>query len=269
MAFEVFNDTDEEFEAATRRKFMLAHSGHQYLCNFNPSPSYGKGSDDWLISPELSGEQQTITFFAKSLANNYRETFEVLYSATDDNPTSFTNIETFPDVVGGLTWTEYNIQLPAGAKYFAIHVVSYDCLGLQVDDVTYRKASLVVKSYNVYRDGILVGNTQDTHFTDTAEPGNHVYQVSVVYTVGESLRSQEASVITTTTIAGVNGGKTTIAAQSGAIVVRGAEGKQIAVYMLDGRRVAATTGASMTTIHVNAGVYVVKVDNQVVNITVK
>ena len=267
MAFEVFDDTDEEIDAAKTRKFLLAHSGHQYLCTFNPSAAYQKRADDWLISPELSGEAQTINFFAKSVAANYRDDFEVLYSTTDNAPSSFKNLETFSQVAGGLNWTEFNIQLPAGAKYFAIRDVSYDCLGLMIDDVTYRKASLVVDSYNIYRDGQLVGNTKDTHFTDVAEAGNHVYQISVVYTVGESLLSQEAGVATLLTSHSTL--HTLITTQPGAILVRGAEGKQIDVYTLDGRRVATAKGSQLTTIPVSAGVYAVKVDNQTVNLTVK
>ena len=267
MAFEVFDDTDEEIDAAKTRKFLLAHSGHQYLCTFNPSASYDKRADDWLISPELSGEAQTISFFAKSVAKNYPDDFEVLYSTTDNAPSSFKSLETFSQVAGGLDWTEFSVQLPEGTKYFAIRDISYDCLGLMLDDITYRKASLVVESYHIYRDGQLIGNTKDTHFTDVAEAGNHIYQVSVVYTVGESLLSQEASVITA--ITDVDGGITTIKTQPGVILVRGAEGKQVEVFTLDGRRIAATTGRSLTTIAVNTGVYVVKVGNQTVNITVK
>lgn len=261
MAFEVFNNTDEEFETETRRKFLIAHSGVQYLCQFDPSPSYGKASDDWLISPLLSGEAQTISFFAKSLAGNYPETFEVLYSTTDTQPSSFTNIETFPDVKGGLVWNEYNIPLPEGAKYFALHVTTYDGLGFQVDDVTYRQASLVIKGYNVYRDGELVGNTAATSFTEHNVPsGAHVYQVSVVYTVGESLLSHEAQVVTA--IRQPDGTMTTISAQPGAIVVRGAEGLPVSVFTLDGRCVASADGAAQMVLPVPTGVYLVKVGSQ-------
>ena len=210
-----------------------------------------------------------ITFFAKSVAANYRDDFEVLYSTTDNSPSSFQSLESFSQVLGGLQWTEYNIQLPAGAKYFAIRDFSHDCLGLMIDDVTYRKASLVVDSYNIYRDGELVGNTKDTHFSDlTSEAGTHVYQVSVVYTVGESLLSQEASVATL--ITNNHSPLTTITSQPGAIVIRGAQGKQISVYTLDGRRIDVQRSTSnVQRIRVSAGVYAVKVDNQTVTLTVK
>ena len=115
MAFEVFNTTDEELDVNGRRKFLRAHSGVQYLSAWNPSPAVTDQADDWLISPLLSGEAQTINYFAKSQAVNYPETYEVMYSTTDNAPESFINIQTFPDVPGGLVWQEYNIDLPAGS----------------------------------------------------------------------------------------------------------------------------------------------------------
>ena len=270
MAFEVFNTTDEEFETATRRKFLIAHSGVQYLMAFDPSPSYADQSDDWLISPLLSGEAQTISFFAKSCASNYPETFEVMYSTTDDDPESFVNIETFPDVKGGLEWTEYNISLPEGTKYFAIHVITVDGLAFQLDDITYRPATLVVNGYKVYRDGQCVATTakDQTTYTDTvAEDGTHVYQVSVCYTIGESQLSNEAAVLTA--IQFVDGSQTLIRSEHGQIVIDHAEGKAITVYTPDGKEVYAGQGRRHLSIPTAAGQYVVTVGGQPVNLIVR
>lgn len=268
FAFEVFNNTDEEFETETRRKFLRAHSGVQYLCQFDPSPSYGKASDDWLISPLLSGEAQTVRFFAKSLAGNYPETFEVLCSDTDTQPQSFTCIETFPNVKGGLVWNEYNVALPEGTKYFAVHVTTYDGLGFQIDDISYRQASLVIEGYNVYRDGQLVGHTADTTFTDcNVADGEHVYQVSVVYSVGESLLSEETQVACAIRLA--DGTVTTVAPGQGCIMVRGAQGHAVSIFTPDGRRVATAEGSALTRVPVSTGVYIVKVGRQTVNISVR
>lgn len=268
FAFEVFNNTDEEFETETRRKFLRAHSGVQYLCQFDPSPSYGKASDDWLISPLLSGEAQTVRFFAKSLAGNYPETFEVLCSDTDTQPQSFTCIETFPNVKGGLVWNEYNVALPEGTKHFAVHVTTYDGLGFQIDDISYRQASLVIEGYNVYRDGQLVGHTADTTFTDcNVADGEHVYQVSVVYSVGESLLSEETQVACAIRLA--DGTVTTVAPGQGCIMVRGAQGHAVSIFTPDGRRVATAEGSALTRVPVSTGVYIVKVGRQTVNISVR
>lgn len=56
-----------------------------------------------------------------------------------------------------------------------------DCYGL-LDDITYATTNLKVLSYNVYRDGELIGNTSSTTYVDnSATTGNHVYQVTTVY----------------------------------------------------------------------------------------
>lgn len=191
MAFEVF-DTRYETLDLSFRKFLTPHSGNQYLVAFDPSTSYADKANDWLISPELSGKAQTINFFAKSMASNYPETFEVLYSTTTTDPSAFTNIQTYQNVPGGLTWAEYNVNVPEGAKYFAIRLVSVanDALAFMVDDITYAPATLTVKGYNIYRDGELVatvGAGTTTYTINDGDGTSHSYQVSVVYDQGESL----------------------------------------------------------------------------------
>ena len=53
-------------------------------------------------------------------------------------------------------------------------------------------------------------------------------------------------------------------------MIRGAQGKQISVYTLDGRRIDVQRSTSnVQRIRVSAGVYAVKVDNQTVTLTVK
>lgn len=270
MAFEVFNNTDEEMETATRRKFLIAHSGVQYLMSFNPSPSYTNKSDDWLISPLLSGKAQTVRFFAKSVAANYPETFEVLYSTTDNNPEHFKSIETFADIKGGITWTEYNIPLPEGTRYFAIHVVTVDGLAFMLDDVTYQAASLVIEGYRIYRDGSFIGSTKDgtTSFVDANVPsGEHVYQVSVVYTVGESLLSHEASVVTA--ITAVQNTAVKICSVVGGVFVSNAQTKSVSIYTLDGKLIYTGIGSHEQTISLHSGQYLVRVGDTVAKIQVR
>jgi len=269
MAFEVWDSSDEEMDARNKRKYMLSHSGNQCLVSFNPSGSTGQSADDWLISPLLSGEAQTITFFAKSMASNYLETFEVMYSATDAQPGSFVNIQTFPSVKGGLEWTEFSIALPEGAKYFAIHNKSYDATALMVDDITYTPASLVVAGYNIYRDGVFVTTVPagTTTYTDTAETeGDHEYKVSVVYTVGES---QPASVDVTTGISGIGSDGVRVNVIDGTVIVGKSSAFDAALYNMSGAKVYEGEGRSEYRITVPAGTYMLKADGQVIKIQVK
>ena len=119
-----------------------AHNGEYYMESICPIASAG-AANSWLVSPVLSGNAQTIKFWARIFSSSYTpETFEVLYSTTDIDRTDFANSVSSFTVAQSLsssttTWTEYSVDLPEGAKYFAIRHTSNDMYGLMVDDVTY------------------------------------------------------------------------------------------------------------------------------------
>ena len=119
-----------------------AHNGEYYMESICPIASAG-AANSWLVSPVLSGNAQTIKFWARIFSSSYTpETFEVLYSTTDIDRTDFANSVSSFTVAQSLsssttTWTEYSVDLPEGAKYFAIRHTSNDKYGLMVDDVTY------------------------------------------------------------------------------------------------------------------------------------
>lgn len=179
---------------------FAAHSGIQYMVSsFLYNAAQDGANADWMISPVLSGTAQTISFWAKSYSSDYAETFKVFYSTTDKNIESFTQIATVENVPQD--WTEYNYNLPEGAKYFAIKNVSNDKFFLFVDDVTYEagsvSAELDLVGYNVYRDGEIINAepVADTEYVDAeAEKGAHTYVVTTVYEQGESKPSNEAAV---------------------------------------------------------------------------
>ena len=171
---------------------ITAHSGDQYMESICPlvNSSYdGGAADHWLISPKLSGNAQTITFYERALSNTWgNELYEVLASSTDNNPESFTSVKTFEDNV--LSWTLRSASLPEGTKYFAIRHYSRDIFGVLVDDVTYEAAGEPQPiSYNVYLDGVLVGNVDANTFSydfTNVSVGNHECAISAVYVAGES-----------------------------------------------------------------------------------
>ena len=166
-----------------------AHSGAKMLMS---SSSYE--ADDWLISPDLSGRAQTITFYARG-TNSYSESFEVLYSTTDDEPESFTIIGKTV-AFKGADWKQYTYQLPEGSRYFAIHKVTNDGDKFFIDDITFipethARQELTLLGYNVYCDGERVN---DALITDNSfgETGNGDYYVTAVYDKGESALSEKA-----------------------------------------------------------------------------
>ena len=176
-----------------------AHNGSaQYLESICPleDPNNQNGSpvaaDHWLISPELSGNAQTITWWECELTTEYGdETYEVWVSDDDNDPSSFTMLGNDSYSINYTTWTQRSVQLPAGTKYFAIRHTSKDIFGMLIDDVTYEANNVTIEpvSYKIYLDGQYVATVPAT--TDplsydfgTLAAGTHVASVSAVYPNG-------------------------------------------------------------------------------------
>ncbi|MGI6224026.1 MAG: choice-of-anchor J domain-containing protein [Prevotella sp.] len=181
-AFITFNP--DKVEPAVSWK---AHSGSQYLASF-ASMSYL--NDDWLFTPELSGNAQTVSFFARSANNDYGlERFEVLYSNESTDTTTFTKIAEVEETP--VEWTEYSYEIPEGAKFVAVRCTSPYIFAFLLDDFTYERApqplEVTFEGYNVYRDGTLLTSVPITSTTYSTE-GSGFYEVTAVYDLGESLR---------------------------------------------------------------------------------
>lgn len=191
QAFMVLNPTSCFIDTEENPEWQ-PHSGSRMLVSIaDYANDFGYENDDWLISPELSGEQQTISFYARTASTSARNDYiEVLYSTTGTETASFT-----PITNGAIQlengWTLYEFTLPAGARYFAIHNNSAEGFAVLVDDITYTIAGegldMDLQGYNIYRDGELLNDEPITETTFTlmnAEDGN--YWVTAVYDKGES-----------------------------------------------------------------------------------
>ena len=183
------------------------HSGEQFMISFCDAGEDNNGTNiqatnHWLISPELSGYAQTITFYERVITTQYgSETYEVLASSTDNNPTSFTLVKSFTS--SQTTWTQRQATLPAGTKYFAIRHTSYDIFGVMIDDVTYQTiVPIEPVSYNVYLEGQLVGNVPSTdaltYTFNNLSDGTYQCSVSAVYAQGESAQETATFIIDNT-----------------------------------------------------------------------
>ena len=186
------------FNATAISANITAYSPDQYMESVcpredpNDTDANPVASDHWLISPELSGNAQTISFYERIITTQYgNETYQVLASSTDNNPASFSLVETI--VSNATSWTERTVSLPAGTKYFAIRHISNDIFGMMVDDVTYQIATtaevpVTPESYNIYLDGQLVGNVNAndplTYTFNNVSAGDHTAAVSAVYEGG-------------------------------------------------------------------------------------
>lgn len=212
---------------------LKPHSGVHYLASFySVENSQFIPADNWLISPSLSGEAQTVSFWANnfnSQGTKYTENFEVLYSTSGITLDDFKSTGKKFEATTG-EWKEYTVDLPAGATYFAIHNNTADTYMFMLDDVTYTAGCGKVLGYNVYRNGKLLKRVEpnaELRITDKVPSGKHTYAVSALYAGGESEATKSAVV---TDINGV------VNAIDGTFDVFTVDGKRIAkgVTSLDG-----------------------------------
>lgn len=146
------------------------------------------GADNWLISPLLSGNKQTISIWV----NNHRsgqfgsETFQILTSTTDKNIESFTTLGSDYSQPDG-QWREITFDVPEGTRYFALrHTTKAGTAHLfMIDDITY-EGTTAPEAYNVYRDGELIATVYEPEYTDNIPDPNGTYQydVTAVYNHG-------------------------------------------------------------------------------------
>ncbi len=224
---------------------LAPHSGSKYVAAIYSvrENEDGEGAyvdaDNWLISPTLNGQAQTIKFFAMNQSDsesNYPETIEMLYSTTDTDTASFTLVKT--EGVGDGKWTEFSFDVPAGATHFAIrNITAMGGYMFAIDDVTFKSGAGVLTGYKVYRDGEYVA-TVDTNTLKYVDAGatdeSIMYSVSAVYADGEST---PVSASVATVIDNVK-----------------ADGKKFNVYTLDGKLVGE--GLTSTKL-LRRGVYIV------------
>lgn len=276
MAYIVFNP--QEAGVNLEENQMIApHSGSQFLGCFASDPEVAPEghNNDWLISPQLNGNAQTVTIWAKSLfandekGNSLKEHFEVMASTSDNDTASFTSrLADFNEVPDA--WTEYTVSVPAGTKYFALHTISADKFLLMLDDITYSPKLMTLKGFNVYRDGTLLTFVPagTLGYTDKGSANaDHKYQLTVVYEEGESGLSNAYTI--TTGISEENVSEVSIIAGEGNIVVRGAAGQRVRIVDADGRTFYNGIADSVVSVPVHNGVYIVKTDGQTRKVVVK
>lgn len=127
----------------------------------------GVQQDDWLISPELNCHKaatMTLSFWMQTKSGQYTGTgCDVVYSTTDSNLASFTNIaKTIPNnTATNGEWVNVVVSgIPATAKYIAIHFngtyeSSYSTYSMTlIDNVSITDQLSEVLGYNVYESSL-------------------------------------------------------------------------------------------------------------------
>lgn len=228
-------------------------------------------NNDWLISPELNGQEQWVSFFARSftLQNTPAERMRFWYSTTDNDPANFTEITTSYVELPG-SWLEYRYYLPEGTKHFAINCVSDGAFAMFVDDLCFNDLTVptwTLQHYEIFRDGQKIGETAATSCViDNCETGT--FTVKAIYDRGESPLSAGLKIDSGTTdeaIAGID-----IQGRDGEIVITGASGLDIEIATADGV-VVYQTGNAPDTVRRAAtpGIYIVRAGATVAKIAVR
>ncbi len=274
QAFIVFNapaigaDYDSGYESDWK-----ALSGDQCLISFIAEAGT---TNDWLISPKLSGKEQTISFFVKGVSG-YTDSYEVLTSTAESaiNRASFTAIAG----LGGTApsaWTKVEFTVPAGTTYFAIrHTADVENgFALLIDDATFQAEAVATPSllgYNIYRNGVKLNAEviAECSYADNSPIEAACYNATAVYNLGESSFSNTA----TATEGGAElteGGAIAVTGGRGAIEVACPAGSRIGVIAASGMEVQGCIATDCrTAIAVAPGVYVVKVAGTVHKVIVK
>lgn len=244
-AWMVIDSSEEQFNP-----YWAAASGSKYL--LSAAQRNGQNSD-WAISPLLTGEEQTVTFSARTYSDaDGLEHLQLLVAYEDTlDPDEYDLVDDFENIP--TEWTEYSAELPDGAVRFAIVNVGNgdENLFVFVDDVTFTPdlsaVYLDLQGYDVYRNGVKINDqpVNGGNFLDTeAGLGKHVYHVVALYDKGNSELSNEAEVEV------ANSGVESVAAAAfpvvkvdgNVIVVENAAGLPVAISTIDGKLLFAATG---------------------------
>lgn len=232
-------------------------------------------TDDWMISPKLSGNGQTIKFFAGSFSEAWKEPFEVLYTTAESlNPDDYTLLAAVEDA--GYGWNEFQYTLPEGAKHFAIRGTGKGSLALVVDDITYEGVNPYigdVTGYNIYRDGQCIGfvDAPATTFDDTTDKtGTYTYYVTAVYSLGESDATNVFVSEPCEAIAGISAENITATGGNGEILIANAAGLGCRVYNPAGSMVKAVSRlGDNACIGIAPGIYLVSVGSKTFKVIVR
>lgn len=253
-------------EVGITSELWLPYSGDKCLVAWSTITGSGP-ANDWLISPEILGGTD-ISFYAGIPTTQYgAETFEILYSTTGTDISSFQLLEQGSKGTEG--WEQFTYSLPIDAKHFAIRYTSTDIFALLIDDLAYvpasRRSDLEIEGYNVYVNGAKVNDaivTETTYDYDaTGAAATTSFNVTVVYNEGESLFSNTV-VLDNVGIKDLNSIGVNIYGQDDYIKIENVAGRMVRVFTVDGRIVySAKATDNDVLIPANLGVYIVNIDN--------
>ncbi|MDE5606902.1 MAG: T9SS type A sorting domain-containing protein [Bacteroidales bacterium] len=191
--------------ALTPAQKNLSFSGNKVIGVFGAVPAQGVDvayANDWLIMPaatQTGGETQWISFMARGLDIDTKESFRVAYSMTDPDTVDFVRVSQKNTYVNGV-WSRYTFELPANIKYVAIEYTSANGKVLLIDDISVGSGACVfeldesldasetfvekVAGYTVLRDNkpLMTDPVHaNTYFDGNLPNGTYYYTVKATY----------------------------------------------------------------------------------------
>lgn len=247
-----------------------AHSGDRCLVSFES----GAGNNDWLVSPALSGREQTISFFTRCVLDQFPETFDVMVSSSGTDPEDFTMLAA-NQLVTTSSWQKLAYELPAGTRHFAIVCKSDGGFGFMLDDFEFvpSQPDVELTGYNVYRDlSLLESELGETMYLDTTCDPNKTYRyhVTATYTDGESIFSNPVE-ICAASVGSIAGDSDTprIYSVAGNIITQAPAGSPVTVHTIDGRCLYSFASTGTERMSVAPGIYVVRAGTATAKLIVK
>lgn len=284
MAFQVMSTNSEDLTQQLSFYGLTAHSGKQLFACWN---AYQGTNDDYLILPEIRNGSNVLTFWARSIPFMFgmggEDVFEIIYSTTGTEIADFVALEGSRTVVpDGFEqdpengYNKYEFNLPDDAKYVAIHCMSSAKVGLLIDDIEFVAAdapdeTLELLGYNLYRNDELYQSllTSESFVDADVEDGKQYrYNVTAVFDKGESGFSNTVD-IAMSGLNGLDAENVIVYAKNQSVMVKNAENSRVQIYRIDGVRIYDNIIVSDTEIRLEAGIYIVSVDNQSFKVNVR
>ncbi|MGN0223477.1 MAG: choice-of-anchor J domain-containing protein [Muribaculaceae bacterium] len=226
-------------------------------------------NDDWVISPELNFEGTLeVSFCLRTRNAGYGiEKLSVEYSMTDNNIESFQRATLI--ATNSAAWQYYSVEIPAGARYVALHYITQYIYQLFLDDLYIGQKGQYspMVGYIVYRNGEklneypMVMNSFDDLDLDF---GTYTYTVETVYENGATGQATATVIIEDTGVANVAKAESVITVADGTLTVTGGfDHLTIATAsgMVMAQHAATAADFSMSLADFAPGVYVITVQH--------
>lgn len=254
---------------------IMAPTGDKTVIFFSPQMAQ---ADKWLISPAQTIRDGYVWQLTAKAYAQYPETVRFCISTSQDLD-SFTVLDEVELPYD--EWTVYTLDLSAYAGqtvYLAVNYISTDAFLAQVDDFYVGPSddsdSMVdvgnVLHYEVYLDGELKGEPQETQFAFTGlTAGEHTVGIKAVYKSGVS-EMAEYTFNAQSGVGEVEADAFTAVGVSGAVQVTASVPAELTIVDMAGRTLLATEmQEGVKAFAVPAGVYIVRMNEKVMKVMVR